>query len=757
MKFFMRKQTTLTTWILAIAILTSFQAGRANAQMPAFPGADGAGAFTPGGRGGIVYHVTKLDRNFSHAEIGTLRYGLNDANFPPGTKRTIVFDVGGTFWLGRYGAERPEYDNGWDAQSVYNFPKNVTIAGQSAPGPVIIMGGVTKSGSSNVIVRNITFATGYGMRGFNEPDKVPPTLPTPGHFPDSSIYDALEINGPNVMLDHLTMVYGSSGTIWCREPASNLTMQYCIVAQGQNYPQGVSGNPGQYRGRAYGSQLQGGPDAKVSILHNLYGHFRSSIVVVNGSGTGPFNDIRNNVTYNWLTWAGYSGGTGGSGNNFINNFYLAGPGGDDVSSTNIIYVPGQTLIFLGASGTRAYVSGNLKDINKDGFPYDVLSADGDHFLSNIQPAAYDVNIGVTLDASNGFSNVLHYVGPRWWERDYEFTANNTNAINTVDERLIYETWTGTGKVMAWADDPFNSDPNEGVEWRGLLAYRADTNTAAAPFNWPANWDTDQDGMPDNWEIEHGLNPYVANNNDDFDNDGYTDLEEYLNDVAAWPAPGNIYFTGETNNRYAQIFNWKVSGEAVNISGLGVVTTSSPWQPSRYDTAIISGATVLVDAVGQHAGILRLTNNATLDITNGWLKASTLEIGTGCTLAVKPAGTLRLTGTGSVTLGAGGTFTNAGTLDIMTWTGTLPAGFVNNGTVLDRSLVQVSSAQVSGSDFQVSIQGYRGHNYQLQYRDDLSGGMWQNVGASVAGANALITFTHTSGATAGQRFYRVAVD
>jgi hypothetical protein len=58
---------------------------------------------------------------------------------------------------------------------------------------------------------------------------------------------------------------------------------------------------------------------------------------------------------------------------------------------------------------------------------------------------------------------------------------------------------------------------------------------------------------------------------------------------------------------------------------------------------------------------------------------------------------------------------------------------------------------------VAIQGYTGHSYQLQYRDSLSNGTWQNVGVSVAGANAPIVLTHTGGATAQQRFYRVAVN
>src|SRR5438105_571622 len=128
--------------------------------IPSFPGADGAAANVIGGRGGIVYHVTKLDKNYSDTAQGTLRYGLTDSNFTVGGQvqpRTIVFDVAGTFWLGRYGAEK-NHNNGWDTQSRINLGSNVTLAGQTAPGPVYIMGGVVKAGSTNTILRNLTIA-----------------------------------------------------------------------------------------------------------------------------------------------------------------------------------------------------------------------------------------------------------------------------------------------------------------------------------------------------------------------------------------------------------------------------------------------------------------------------------------------------------------------------------------------------------------------------------------------------------------------
>ncbi len=759
----------ITSSVASLTVVPGWPAG-----LPVFPGADGGAKSASGGRGGMVYHVTKLDRNYSDTNSGTLRYGLTDGNFPPGVPRTIVFDVAGTFWLGRYGAERPEYDNGWDAQSAYSIPKNITLAGQSAPGPVVIMGGVTKSTGANVVLRNVTFAPGYGMRGFNEPDKVPPTVPTPGNFPDSSIYDALEINGQSVMLDHLTMLYGTAGMVWIRDQADNLTMQYCTIALGENYPQRVQSSPGQYQGLGYGCILEGGLNAKISFLNNLSANLAFPLWLYSSTGVASFKDIRNNVTYNWLSRSFSSPAGVQSYGNFINNFYLAGPGGDGVSSSNIISVSGATGIFSGSgtNQTHAYVSGNFKDINNNGSPYDILAADNDHLSTDFQPAAYDVNIGLTLSANAGFTNVLQHVGARWWVRPYDFALGNTNAISTndvaayLDQRLIKETATGTGRVMAWADDPFNSDPAEGWEWRALLAMRADSNTYSAPFNRPAGWDTDGDGMPDAWEISHGLDPNVPNNNGDFDNDGFTDLEEYLNEVAAWPAPGTIIFTGDENNRYARIFNWRVYGQPVNITNLGNSATFSFWQPSRYDTALVSNTTVIVDAVGQDAGILRLTNSAALNITNGWLKVATsFENSLGCTSVVSTAGsliasnvvnrgTLRLTGAAG--LAVSGTFTNTGTLDVMTWSGILPAGLVNTGVVLDKSLIKISSAAPSGTNFMVTIQGYMGHSYQLQSSDNLSAGLWQNLGASVAGSNVPVNFNHAGGADAGQRFYRVAV-
>ena len=169
--------------------------------------------------------------------------------------------------------------------------------------------------------------------------------------------------------------------------------------------------------------------------------------------------------------------------------------------------------------------------------------------------------------------------------------------------------------MAWADDPFNSSASEGTEWRALVATPATSR--------PAGFDTDNDGMPDTWETTHGLNPNAADNSGDADGDGYTNLEEYINEIAAWPATAQLMFRGTRSLRWAEIENWNVRG----------APATAIWQPSVHDTAVIAAGTAIVDAVGQHAGTVQVAAPAgsaatpALAVAGGWLEiARELDIG-----------------------------------------------------------------------------------------------------------------------------------
>ena len=161
--------------VVGVSVIISAAAavtGAAAQTIPAFPGADGAGANVTGGRGGLVYHVTRLDGNEINANDGgrgnvpgSFAYGLNNANFPAGTPRTIVFDVGGTIWLGRKAnSDGSVPTHGWDTQDPITLPANVTIAGQTAPGGINILGGGLKVNGNNIIIRNLLIAPGYGKR-----------------------------------------------------------------------------------------------------------------------------------------------------------------------------------------------------------------------------------------------------------------------------------------------------------------------------------------------------------------------------------------------------------------------------------------------------------------------------------------------------------------------------------------------------------------------------------------------------------------
>jgi hypothetical protein len=716
--------------VLALLALGGVFAQRACGQIPAFSGADGAAAYVSGGRGGIVYHVTKLDLNYNDSAPGTLRYGLNSSNFPVGTKRTIVFDVAGTFWLGRYGAENG-HDNGWDTSSRYNLGSDVTIAGQTAPGPVYIMGGLVKASGNNSIMRNVTIAPGYGMRSFSKPEDG--VFPAPGDFPDSYVYDAIDITGTNQMIDHVSTLYATDETISANELANNVTIQYSNISQGQNYPQADAEASGTtYTGHALGSLLQGGTNSKFSVHHNLYAHQKGRLPRVGSEvGTGAYNDFRNNVFYNWLSTAGSGASGQPSFNNFVANFWRSGNGGDDPvggSSTAITNRAGGTSIFSGSNstGTRIYHSGNLKDTNKDGDPNDTVTLTNSDFGSSSFQANPLWSGGVvtyngTIDSAGAaYDRVLNYVGSNWWTRD--------NVINTPDERIINEVRTGTGKIMAWADDPFNGDVNEGKEWRDLLDLRANPVTGAAPFNRGLDWDADGDGMPNAWEAEYELDENAPENNADFDNDGYTNLEEYLNDVAAWPASGFIVFDATTNSRYAQITNWDSNPDPAR---------DLPWQPSRYDTAVINSGTVVLDSVGQHAGNLLLgTNpgdNATLNITAGWIKVEDAPHGLsdGTTVIGDNAGAtavLNLSGgkltTKNLLKGIGGTFNfTGGTLsaetvgfDLLNQGGEIAPGNSPGVTLVMGDLT------MAGGSIEIEIAGNQVGQYdQVLVTDHFTGG------------------------------------
>jgi hypothetical protein len=538
-------------------------------------------------------------------------------NNAPEAGRSIVFDVGGTIYQNGGGA------NWWFRSST----SNITVAGQTAPGGITIAGVGSKWTGDNLILRNFT------VRSNKDPVN-----------PNNFTYDAISTQATNSIIDHVTATWASDEGISATDAVNNTTVQYAIIGEGLNY-----------NGHSYGSiintQNSGAP---IGYHHNLYAHNNSRNPRLGSeSGTGAVGNFYNNVIYNWISRAGYSATNADTGvqelsrTNMVNNFYLRGANN------------GSTIFLSAGDQTQIYQSGNLFDSNLDSDFNDGVAVTWTHFTgTETQLAAPLAVAGNYIDsATQGRDRTLDYGGALWWDR------------NPIDTRIINSVRTRTGAII-------NDVP--AAEWTSVVDAPMTTRAAG--------WDTEADsgngvgdGMPTDWELRHGLDPNVRDNAGDFDNDGYTNLEEYVNEISQWPASNAIDFNAATNGRYAQITNWDVNADPAAVLN---------WQPSKFDTAVINSGTVAIDAVGQHAGNLFLSNNpgndATLNVTAGWIKVEDAAHGLsdGITMIGNnnaATATLNLSG-GKLTTkvldkGSGGTFNfTGGVLSAQT------VGFdlVNNG-------------------------------------------------------------------------------
>ena len=565
--------------------------------IPAFSGAEGWGAVTPGGRGGSVIHVT----NLNDSGPGSFR----EAATAPGP-RTVVFDVAGQINL-------------LSEVSITN--PYLTVAGQTAPGGGITIAGETTSlDTHDVIVRHIRLRR--GLVDENRRDDALGSDRTTG----------------NIIIDHVSASWGldENMSVYRNKldapivpggstvlPTRNVTIQWSISSEALN----------PFR-HAFGSTLGG---AGVNFHHNLW---------ASNTGRNPsisfsnFIEFRNNVLFNWMHRS--VDGAGPEAHvNMINNYYKPGPATGFSNSVTPQPIPELKVlivkpeirqgVFLGGVGWW-YVDGNVVE----GYPE--VTADNWEGLSQVAPGVFARGVQFEQSFPIEWARQLTphtHVGFPDDPDDPEDDDGMGNVIPIPDLPKIATQSAGdayqavlTGAGASLARDAVDlrviQSAQSGVATTGPRGDGIITDVSqvggfpAIPFVERAeNYDSDQDGMPDKWEMDHGLDRLNADDrNGDFDADGYTNLEDYLDEVGAFPAVEEVVWDGG-NGRYALIDNWSIA-----------------FQPSRFDTAVIDNATVTVDAVGQHAGTLKIGQNAVgghtaLSVASGWLRvADEVQIGGG---------------------------------------------------------------------------------------------------------------------------------
>jgi hypothetical protein len=356
------------------------------AQQPAFPGAEGFGAYALGGRSGTVYHVT----NLANSGSGSFRDAVSAAN------RTIVFDVSGTIFL---------------SSDVSISRSNITIAGQTAPGDGITLKGrlTTVSGTHDVIVRYIHCRPG---------DTNCPAFQG----------DSFDVNNSqNVIADHISASWSIDETLSVTA-STNVTIQWCMITEPLNCSCHVKGCHGYCSLLRYG---KGG----LSFHHNLYAHTFSRNPRL---GDSIHLDFVNNVLYNWQDQTGYNeddsvDNPGGYTNflNYVNNYLVAGPNGTSAPKITRAFqsnVPDPLFC-------QVYQSSNLIDTNKNGV------ADGEDldwtafrgvFTTNFTRFAFPQV--TTDDPVTAYVRVLSSVGA-------------SVARDTLDATIVNDVINGTGAII----------------------------------------------------------------------------------------------------------------------------------------------------------------------------------------------------------------------------------------------------------------------------------------------------------------------
>ena len=514
---------------------------------------------------------------------------------------------------------------GWiNLTSKLGVTKNrITIAGQTAPSGIGLRGAQFSVGGDDVIVRHMRFRPGKSSGSGND------SINT-------------NENAQRVIYDHISAEFSTDGGFDLQ--ADDVTLQYSSVSFGllTHSTGGLIQSP------------SGGAAGQLSFHHNMFAHNQTR----NPKARAELLDWRDNVVYNY-----HNGFLAGESDtdvnpnwraNFDGNTYISNTGGDSSGGGRPMMTGGRTQNYDLWYGTNALDRDS--DAVDDPIVYDRAQAQSNQ---SVVSSAYNwfnepfaaAEVWQSGSPAAAYQRVLEEFGATPWARD---------AVN----RLIHD------QVLARTGQRIERESDLPIASAGYPDLNP--NDLVAPL------DSDGDGIPNDWETRHGLPTSAASNNGDFDNDGYTNLEEYLNDVAAFPAPGPIEFDG--SGRYADCGNW-----------------TRHWEPSRRDQVRINSGTATVDAMGQRAGSLRVGSSdggpALLAVSSGRLEVSDSLIVFGGGVVTQTGGDLIVDSSDAMI--AGGYFLSGGKLSTPILSKSHAAEFQFTGGELSASYVNFDLANHGG--------------------------------------------------------------
>ncbi|MBL0154331.1 MAG: pectate lyase [Chitinophagaceae bacterium] len=441
-----------------------------NDQPLAFPGAEGFGKFTTGGRGGKIYIVT----NLNDKGPGSFREAVEAKG-----KRIVLLNVDGTIHL----------------ETKLTIRGDVTIAGHSAPGDGICLADQSVSlGGDNIIIRYIRFRMG---------DKYQKGGMVDGNGGDDAFGGTRR---KNIIIDHCSLSW-STDEVFSIYAGDSTTLQWNLIAEPLNYSYHFEKGDTGYEHHGYGG-IWGG--AHLTAHHNLIAHCNNRNPRFDGirNAKTELVDYRNNVIYNWGGNTIYAGEGGQY--NLVNNYFKYGPS-----------TPAKNRYHIASPGKRDpdipfgkwFIDGNYVDgspeMTRDNFLGTDLTNNGtaEDKKNTVISNPHDAVPVPVQSAEKAFEEVLLYVGASF-------------ARDTMDARIVNDVKKRTGRFI----DVQGGYPH-GTEYEKTLNAWPELRAATSLL------DKDNDGMPDAWETKSGLNPNNAGDASQYDLDKkYTNIEVYLNSL-----------------------------------------------------------------------------------------------------------------------------------------------------------------------------------------------------------------------------------